>query len=91
MPTPIRARDVRANITELGYENGTLKSLEALAEEQSSMRITLREMAQMLARCIDAVDNMVNVGDAMGAKLKEIERRDEQYRDTGHIPPDDRG
>jgi len=71
---PIRARDLRANIKELGFETGVVKTLELMLEEHSHMRYQLHQMATLLDACIDQVSNMVNVGKAMTEKMDELKR-----------------
>ena len=75
---PIRARDLRTNIAELGFEKGVVVTLEHLLDEQAGMRQTLREMAELLSTCINQVERMVNAGSAMAEKLKQMERDSEQ-------------
>ena len=71
---PVRARDLRANISELGFETGVVKTLELMLEEHSHMRYQLHQMAQLLDSCIDQVISMVNVGKTMTEKMDELKR-----------------
>ena len=91
MAAPLRMRDVRSLIQEMGFERAIVNVLERLIDERAGDRQAMRDLAELMSKCIEQVDNMVQVGDAFGAKLKEIERREQQYRDTDHIPDVNRG
>ncbi len=71
---PVRARDLRANIKELGFERGVARTLGLMLEEHSHMRYQLHQMAQLLDSCIDQVSNMVSVGKTMTEKMNELKR-----------------
>jgi len=77
MPTvrgPVRARDLRASIKELGFEQATVTTLEYLLEERAEYRQHMREMAEMLNKCIDAVGVMQEVGNSVTQKLEQLKR-----------------
>ena len=78
---PVRARDLRANINELGYEVGVVTTLEAMLEEYSETRQNLREMAELLNECIDRVNDMVSVGTEMKQRIEEMKRVQEQDKE----------
>jgi uncharacterized protein Yka (UPF0111/DUF47 family) len=74
----IRARDVRVNIAELGFEKGVVASLEHLLDEYAETRQHLRELTEMVARCIDEVQKMIYVGDGLRRSITEIKRVQDQ-------------
>ncbi|HEY4383565.1 MAG TPA: hypothetical protein VGN34_03685 [Ktedonobacteraceae bacterium] len=69
---PVRARDLRANIKALGFDQGVVITLEALLDEFASYRQNMRDMADLLSMCINQVETMVAVGTGMQNNLKEI-------------------
>lgn len=78
---PVRARDLRANIKEHGYEIGVVTTIEAMLEEYSETRQNLREMAELLNECIDRVNDMVSVGTEMKQRIEEMKRVREQDKE----------
>lgn len=78
---PVRARDLRANINELGYEVGVVTTLEAMLEEYSATRQNIREMAELIVQCIDRVNDMVSVGTEMKQRIEEMKRVQEQDKE----------
>ena len=77
MPTvsgPVRARDLRANISELGFERGVADTLERMLEEHSHMRYQLHQLTQLVDACIDQVTNMVSVGTHLRTQLEDMKR-----------------
>lgn len=88
---PIRARDLRDNVKVYGFERGMLITLEAILDERVQEREHIRELTDLVARCIDQVERMINVGDAMSHKMQDIERIRQQgdQHDPGSIPPRD--
>lgn len=87
----IRARDLRENIKTWGYEKGMELTFEAVLEERVQEREHMRELTELVARCIEQVERMVHVGDAMKSKLQDIERIRQQgdQHDPGSIPTGD--
>lgn len=71
---PVRARDLRANIKELGFEQGVVTTLELMLDEHAQDRQHIREMASLLDRCIDEVTKMIGVGEAMKKNMEQIKR-----------------
>ena len=78
---PVRARDLRANINELGYEVGVVTTLEAMLEEYSATRQNIREMAELIVQCIDRVNDMVSVGTERKQRIEELKRVREQDKE----------
>ena len=83
MPTvngPVRARDLRANIKEHGFETGMVMTLELLLDEHTQDRQTMREMASMLERVVDHMDRLMAVGSSITQELDRM-KRDRQAGD----------
>jgi uncharacterized protein Yka (UPF0111/DUF47 family) len=72
--TPVRARDLRANIKELGFEKGTVTTIEMFLDEFTEHRQHMREIVELLAECINRVDTMIRVGENMQERIKQIEQ-----------------
>ena len=71
---PIRARDLRQNIKEMGFEQGVVHTLEAALEEFSVMRQNMRALAEMMDLCVKQIETMVEVGDELGKQMGDIRR-----------------
>ena len=80
---PVRARDLRANIKELGFEKGVVSTLELLLDEFAGYRQHMRELTDLTARCIDQIDRFVTVGDKLKREIDEIKREGKQHDDLG--------
>lgn len=88
MKGPVRARDLRTNIAELGFEKGVVATLEHALEEQASMRQSLRDCASLLDQCITEVSKMVSVGGQLRNELAEHRRLRDQGIDIDGSPHD---
>jgi hypothetical protein len=71
---PIRARDLRHNVSEMGFEKGVMHTLELLLEEFSEQRQNMRSLAQMMDLCVQQIENMVKLNDAFKHTLEEMQR-----------------
>lgn len=71
---PVRARDLRANIAQHGFEKGVAQTLEHLLEEHAEMRQNLRTIAELTSNCIDQITALSNIGGAMAKKIDEVRR-----------------
>jgi uncharacterized protein Yka (UPF0111/DUF47 family) len=72
--TPVRARDLRHNIKELGFEKGTVTTIELFLDEFIEHRQHMREMVELLVECVNRVEVMIKVGENMHERIKQIER-----------------
>lgn len=81
---PVRARDLRANIQELGFEKGVVYTLELLLDEFTAYRENMRDMTELLALCIQNVERMVHVGEHAKAQIEELKRRGDQGDAINH-------
>ena len=73
MPT-IRARDLRSNIKELGFERGIVVTLEAALEEVGELRQHMRQLTALTGECIDRMQQFVQIGEAMRETIETIKR-----------------
>lgn len=93
MPGPIRARDLRANVKQYGFEKGTVISLELMLDEFVAMRQAIVDLTDLQSQMIDRVLDMTTVGDEMQKRLQAIARRETQHdstRGVGIIPNGDK-
>lgn len=74
-----RARDVRANIKELGFEKGIELSLTVLADEMTGFRQSMKEMAELQSMMIDRLSEVIQISGVMGEKLHEMSRKEDQF------------
>ena len=71
----VHARDLRRNIKELGFEKGTVVTLELLLEELAGFRQSLMEMAKLQNMMIDTLNNTVQGAGMMRAEVERIQRK----------------
>lgn len=74
-----RARDIRANIRELGFERGIELSLTLLADEMVGVRQSMKEMAELQSMMTDRLTDMTQISGAMATKISEMRRLDDQF------------
>jgi len=70
----IKARDVRVNIAEVGFERGVVHSLEAAIEEINALRSNLRDAAEVISNMVDQMDRFMNISEGIQSKLNMLER-----------------
>lgn len=71
---PIRARNMRDNIRELGFENGVVVTMEAILDEHAHMRWQLQQLTELVDQCINQVVDMVTIGTDMKGRLETMKR-----------------
>ena len=71
---PIRARDLRQNIKEMGFEQGVVHTLEAALEEFSVMRQNMRSLAEMMDMCVKQTETMIKIGTGLGDIVRDLQR-----------------
>jgi hypothetical protein len=81
MKGPIRARDLRSNIKDYGYEKGVVVTLELLLDEFTETRQHLRDCVQLIDMCIDTVNTLTKINDGMKGKIEQIYRDMKGMRD----------
>lgn len=82
--TRYRARDVRADIKEMGFEKGIERAVTMIADEQSGVRDSLANMAKMLDHVVDTLTDMVKINGAMAEQMDLMKRNKEQEESSGH-------
>jgi len=70
----IKARDVRVNIAEVGFERGVVHSLEAAIEEINALRGNLRDAAELMQVMSDNLEGFLKISKGMQSKLSALER-----------------
>jgi len=73
MAVYVRARDLRSNIKEMGYEKGMVHTVELLLEELSAIRLTQREITEMMSAVINHFGQLTMVTDRMKEKVEAFE------------------
>jgi hypothetical protein len=71
---PVRARDLRANIQELGFERGVVKTFEMFLDEYAAHRLREREHIQLTDQLMSQVDLFVRLGQGLRNQVEEIKR-----------------
>lgn len=74
-----RARDVRANIKEMGFEKGIELSLTLLADEMTGFRQSMKEMSELQSMMIDRLTDTMQISGAMATKISEMQRTEDQF------------
>lgn len=77
----VRARDLRSNVKEHGYERGMMMTLEIMLDERVQEREQMRELVELVAMCVDRFDDLMQISTRMRDRLEEL-RRKEQQDDT---------
>lgn len=80
-PSIIRARDLRSNIQQYGFENGVVITLEQLLDEFAGYRQHFRELTDLTASCIDQIDKFIALGEGMKAQIETIRRERSAHED----------
>ena len=70
----IRARDLRANIKEQGFERGVVTTLERMMDEMAEMRQHIRQMAELLDQTINEIEKLANIGGQMHKVIEQMVR-----------------
>ena len=72
---PVRARDLRANMKELGDKEGMAATIEQLLDEHVQDRENMRELAAMVDRLMDRFTEMVQVNSELDSQVRDMKRR----------------
>jgi methyl-accepting chemotaxis protein len=70
----IKARDLRENISTMGFERGVVHSLETAIEEINALRGNMRDAAEVISNMVDQMDRFLNISDGIQSKLNMLER-----------------
>lgn len=82
MAVPVRARDLRANISEWGFEKGVVITLEHLLDEYTETRQHLRGVVELLDKCIDEITKFNAIAGGMKTTIEQM-RRDRNNEEPG--------
>lgn len=80
---PIRARDLRVNIAERGFERGVVYTLELALEDMSALRANLRDAAEAMQLMVDELGKFMQIATTMSQRIDEIRRRQQQDEPDG--------
>lgn len=75
---PIRARDLRTNIKEQGFEQGVVRTVELLLDEFAGLRQHMRELTELVSQCVDQISRLAEVGSRMKDTIDTIKRTGKQ-------------
>lgn len=81
---PVRARDLRVNIRELGFEQGVMHTLELLLDEFAAHRENMREVVELIQIMSNNIEKMVHVGERAKVQIEELKRRGDQGDAISH-------
>lgn len=81
---PVRARDLRANIKELGFESGVVATLELMLDEHAQDRQHIREMVEIVEQCTNIVNSMMQVGTSITQEMDQLKRERNQGDEIDH-------
>jgi hypothetical protein len=70
----IKARDVRVNIAEMGFERGVVHSLEATIEEINALRSNLRDAAEVMGNMVEQLERFLHISSTLQNKIHALER-----------------
>jgi hypothetical protein len=70
----IRARDLRANIAEMGFEKGVVHTLELALEQQVEMQQNLRAITELVDMCIKELEKLIAIGGQMKQTVDRLHR-----------------
>ena len=69
-----RARDLRTNIKEMGFERGVVETLERMLDEMAEMRQHTRQLVGLVDACIQEIEKMVTIGGKMHETVQQMIR-----------------
>lgn len=84
---PVRARDLRANIIEMGFERGVVHTLELLLDEHVQTRNQMRQLAELQNDTIDQVGKFLTMGEGIRRKVDQMQRDKDQGEAIDHGDP----
>jgi len=74
----VRARDLRSNIREMGFEKGVVHTLELALEELSQLRQYIRELSELQNTMTSHVLRFAEISTGMAKRIDQIRRDQEQ-------------
>jgi hypothetical protein len=79
---PIRARDLRVNIAEQGFERGVVHTLELALEDLNALRSNMRDATELMQVMSDNLEGFLKISSGLNDKLNEL-RRNRQGDEDG--------
>jgi phage-related minor tail protein len=70
----VRSRDLRSNIKEWGFEKGVVITVEQMLDEFAGYRQHMRELTDLVAKCVDQIERFITIGDGLRADIDRIKR-----------------
>ena len=74
----IKARDLRPNIAEMGFERGTVHTLELALEDLSELRLHMQQLTELQVQCMDLIDKFMTISDGMKQSIDTLRRGKEE-------------
>lgn len=74
MKGPVRARDLRANIKDYGFEQGVVVTFEAFLDEFTQYRQHQRDVVEMLELCSKNIERFLDISSGMQEQLDTMRR-----------------
>ena len=71
---PIRARDLRVILKEMGFEKGMVHVLESALEQQAEMRQNILTVAELVNTCMDELGKLIAIGGQMKQTVEQLHR-----------------
>jgi len=81
---PVRARELRENIRTMGFEPGTIHTLERLLDEWASTRNQLRDMVQIIDQQGNMIAQFLQIGEGMKEQIERLKRTRDMTDEVNH-------
>ena len=79
----VRARDLRVNIAERGFERGVVHTLELALEDLSALRSNLQTLVNLTDQNIDTMQQFLAIGDSMKQSIEQLRRNQREGDEDG--------
>lgn len=76
---PIRARELRENIAEMGFERGVVHTLERFMDEYAEHRQRMRQLVELMDSCVNQIGMFMRISEGMQQRIDAMRRE----RDIG--------
>ena len=80
----MKTKDIRDRIKAMGFEKGTVYTLEAMNEELLQTRRDIRELANYFDRMVDSMNGMMTVAQSMKDVLDARSQREDELGPNTH-------
>lgn len=81
---PVRARDLRVAIREMGFERGVTHTLERLLDEFAAMRSTQRSHVELTDQLVNNVTTFLHIGVTMRDQIDALKRSRDSTDEVNH-------